>query len=45
MDNFVLLMGTVFAGIFGIMLLVYLTLSFICWLGEAYESKSWRFWE
>ena len=42
MDGFVLLIGTIFASILGIMLSVYLTLSFICWAGDVIENKKWR---
>ena len=43
--DMVMSIGCVFAGILCIMLSVYMTLSFICWIGETLDNKSWRFWK
>ena len=43
--NMIMGIGCVLATVFGIMFSVYLTLSFICWMGDTFESKSWRFWK
>ena len=40
--NMIFCIGCVFGGIFGIMLSVYLTLNFICWMGDAFEKTTWR---
>ena len=40
--DMILGIGCVFGGLFGIMLSVYLLLSFICWSGDVIENKKWR---
>ena len=40
--NMLLCLGYVFGGVLGMMLSVYLVLSFICWLGDTFEQTTWR---
>ena len=36
--------GCLLGGLFGLMLSFYLSLCFICWVGEFIENKPWKYW-
>ncbi len=37
-------LGCVLGALFGVLIGLYLTLCFICWISDVIENKEWRYW-
>ena len=44
MNDIIMGVGCILGSMFGVLIGLYLILNLICWLGDVFENKSWRYW-
>ena len=44
MNDITIGLGCVLGAMFGVLIGLYLALSFIVWIGDVIENKSWKYW-